>query len=553
MKKYYRQKLPQSTPAKPSANDAEVQLLIKWRKQADLYVSECMGVNEANGFRATRNQQVPALKAISQLALVKGIVSDFDKGIKNAWVEREGPPTPEMREMSKKLGVSVMAGRNTGKDTFASWVGFWFLTMHNASRTKIACFAPTQSQLKTVLWSEFALWHGMNAKTTGLPMFQMQNDVAVEAEKIYIRGPKNEGKTGFICHRTPQKNVDKEQMKKTLSGLHADNLLFIMDEASGIDDAIMEECELTMMGRKNLMLQIGNPHKPYGYFYDSHFGKHSDKWLRFHWDSEECELVSKQHILNLEERYGRDSDAFRVNVKGLPPTGGDDAFIPYQWIIEACEREMSVPKDTAIVMGYDPAGSGRDSAFLTVRQGGKILGVHRIDSPDNFAQEDAILRLIKVDYIDYRLASVCVETDGLGKDIYERLSRSLPGKVRPVQMGKRLAHGRFYNNRVKLWHSLRKSFEAGLIDIPNIRELREELSTIQSLNNDSGDLLMISKAVIRKKLGRSSDRADSLVMTFAVDDVIASPTSEKERDFYNRERHKVEYQGYTGSNSFMGV
>ena len=47
-------------------------------------------------------------------------------------------------------------------------------------------------------------------------------------------------------------------------------MLFIVDEASGVADPIMEAILGTLSGENNKLLMCGNPTKTTGTFYDSH-------------------------------------------------------------------------------------------------------------------------------------------------------------------------------------------------------------------------------------------------------------------------------------------
>lgn len=512
----------------------EQELLLKaWRLDAVKCVEECVGINKHNGFQIS-NQQAEGLHELSELARCKNVVSSFNEGT------LKRTPNEHEYEYASKLGLSIMSGKGTGKDAFAAWCMKWMLGTFDSP--KILCTAPTQNQLKQVLWSEFALWHGRRNKQ-GEPMYLMKQNIAVEGEKIYMRGVadpgEKDGKYWCAFYRTPQRNVDKAQMQKTLSGFHADNMMFILDEASGIDDFVFEDLENTMTGRVNFALLIFNPHKPSGFAYETHYGKHRDQWIKLHWDAEESDIVSAQHILNMEKKYGRDSDNFLVNVKGLPPRGGDDSLIPYQMAYEAYNREVIPPAETEVVVGIDVARGGKDYTVVTVRQGGKVLGQHRVSSIDTFIQLDEIDRILKVDYEKYRISKICVDATGVGATFYDVVSRRYPGICIPVKMAETPRNNRkFRKRRDELFWAMRDRFMDGTIEIPEIQDLLEDLHCIQ-YSQTTGKIIVDNKDVIKKKIGRSCDYADSLVLTFAVDDIASSPLNNATEAAY-RNRHIVD-------------
>ncbi len=53
---------------------------------------------------------------------------------------------------------------------------------------------------------------------------------------------------------------------ENMQGFHEDNMLFIVDEASGVADTIMEAILGTLSGENNKLLMLGNPTKTSGVF-----------------------------------------------------------------------------------------------------------------------------------------------------------------------------------------------------------------------------------------------------------------------------------------------
>lgn len=78
--------------------------------------------------------------------------------------------------------------------------------------------------------------------------------------KIYMR---NYEERWFATARTATK-------PENMRGFHEDYMLFIVDEASGVEDQIMEAILSTLSGEFNKLLMCGNPTRTSGVFYDSH-------------------------------------------------------------------------------------------------------------------------------------------------------------------------------------------------------------------------------------------------------------------------------------------
>lgn len=100
-----------------------------------------------------------------------------------------------------------------------------------------------------------------------------------------------------------------------MQGYHEDHMLFVVDEASGIEDEIMETILGTLSGENNKLFMCGNPTKTSGTFYDSHT---KDRALyKCHTvSSRNSKRTNKDNIASLERKYGAESNVVRVRVDG---------------------------------------------------------------------------------------------------------------------------------------------------------------------------------------------------------------------------------------------
>jgi hypothetical protein len=531
-------------------SDEEGDLLYKWHKDAVAFVEECMGFTEENNLRLSK-QQKEFLAVLSEFTYAKGLVHDYDHKISDI------KPTERQRELSKKMGMSIMAGKGVGKDFIAAMAIFWFLCTHHAPLIK--CTAPTQDQLRNVLWSELARWHGHTDKD-GKTLFQMKGQVAVEMQKIYMLGVADpmdpnskDGLYWSATYKTPQKNVDVEQMKKTLSGNHAPNMMFVLDEASGVHDAVFEDLENTMTGRKNFALVIFNPHKASGFAYESQYGKLAKKFLRFQWSSEESEVVSKQHVENMKELYGEESDNYRVNILGLPPKGGDAAFFPYVWIQEARDREMIPLPTDGHILGIDIAMEGKDSTIICNRKGPKVLGFDRLDSRETLDLANEIHEYCnKIEREGGRIDAICIDAIAVGKGVADILYRMRPDNVYLVKGSQASTGDQFRKLRDDLFWRARRALENGMIDIPAHDEFIKELNVIQA-SEDTGKLVIMPKPKIIKLLGHSPDHLDAFILSFHFGSTSFTQLgSQSNRKDSYRDARIIE-EPEDGEHGFMGV
>lgn len=232
--------------------------------------------------------------------------------------------------------VTVKSGQGVGKTGEEAALALWFLSCFPYSR--VVATAPTKQQLHDVLWAEIDKW--MNNSPL-LPQLLKWTKTYV-----YVQGFE---KRWFAVARTATK-------PENMQGFHEDNMLFIVDEASGVADPIMEAITGTLAGENNKLLLMGNPTKTSGTFYDSHT---ADRALyRCHTvSSEDSKRTNKENIEAMKRKYGEDSNVVRVRIKGLFPEQEDDVFIMISWLEASCKTEMS--KGTAKAFGqyYDEDGN----------------------------------------------------------------------------------------------------------------------------------------------------------------------------------------------------
>jgi len=83
-----------------------------------------------------------------------------------------------------------------------------------------------------------------------------------------------------------------------------------------------------------------------------------------------------------------------------------------------------------------------------------------------------------------------------------------------VHTGTRLSDDRNYNTKARMWRMALEYLKRGGCSAPVDAEFKSQLSSVKYLYKD-GLLLMESKKDYKKRMGKSPDRADSWVLTFA--------------------------------------
>ena len=200
--------------------------------------------------------------------------------------------------VAKNQMTSVRSGHGIGKSAVEAWTVIWF--MSTRPFPKIPCTAPTQHQLFDILWAEISKWLRNNKA--------LERELMWTKEKVYMKQYPEEW---FAVARTASK-------PDALQGFHADDILYIIDEASGVDDKVFEPVLGALSTPGARLLMCGNPTQLSGFFYDSHH-KNRGSYTTFHVDGRNSSRVSDDFVKTIIQMYGEDSDVFRVRVAGEFP------------------------------------------------------------------------------------------------------------------------------------------------------------------------------------------------------------------------------------------
>ena len=447
--------------------------------------------------------------------------------------------TKEELAYSKKIGISVMSGKGNGKDFWAALVSLFFMMFNNMKGLGTANSA---KQLRNVFWSEIAkvmsLSKRLDEKDPQSPTI-LEELIEWQTEKIYMKHLK--GKRWFMEAVTVPDRASEEDQAKALTGRHEDYMCFVIDEAAGMPDAVFSKLEGTLTGKLNLIVMIFNPVRRTGFAVRSQY-EEKDKWVTLRWNSEESEIVNKTHIENLAT-YGKDSNIYRVDVLGLPPIAETDTLIPYDWVMDAIDREIGDESDP-IIKGVD-VGAGGDNSIILTRRGGKVTKITGFNEADTMIFTGRVAQEILRD----DPAGTFIDIIGVGKGVHDRLLEQ-GHNVFAVDV-RRTAHSdRYKNRRDELAQKVRKMFEDGIISIPNHESLIRQLISIKTKPPDShGRQVLESKQEMKRRIGHSPDEFDSLCMSMAFEDSIFR--SQKESDAYDK--YDDPGYGYTASStSWMG-
>lgn len=393
--------------------------------------------------------------------------------------------------------TAVRSGHGVGKTFIAATTLLWFL--YSFPNSRVITTATTWSQVQDLLWHEVNALHR-----------SARADLGGEVLQTRLKLP--DGRFAVGLSAAPER-------KESFQGHHAENLLLIFDEASGIPRPIFEAGEgyMTSAGAKQLL--IGNPTQPAGDFFDAfHSGRASYATHAISVldspaftgeqvpDDVAARLPSQEFVDEAKARWGEESPLYQVRVLGQFPTSTDDTVVPLQAVEEAQQR--STAKTFPIIVSCDVARFGSDETVIAVRKGDWIRIHGRYHGQDTMSTAGAIIDAVRQN----PGAEIVVDDDGLGGGVTDRL-REQGYRVKAFRAGGRPIDKQGYPNaRSEMWFSFAERLDE--IDLDPDDQLAADLTSPRYKLDSQGRRVVEEKKETKKRLGRSPDRADAVLMAF---------------------------------------
>ena len=408
--------------------------------------------------------------------------------------------------------IAMCASKGVGKSTVLAWVVWHFM----ATRYKplVACTSISADNLRDGLWAELARWQQVSPLLSRAFELSKERIIALGKDELG-----NElGLTWYCSARNWSKTADMYQQSNTLAGLHAENLLFVVDEAGAIPDAVVAAAEAglaTVGGDKRLVL-AGNPTNLDGPLYRACM-RDAALWriTRISSAPDDPKRSTRVKIEWAQEQiriYGRDNPWVLVNVFGQFPPSSMNSLVGPAEVEAAFTRAMTLNSQDsfAILIGVDVARFGDDRTVIVVRQGRAMRGPPIIlRGADTVEVAGRVAKLAA----ELRADAVFVDaTGGHGVGVIDIL-RQAHLRVLEVHFSGSPNDPTFFNKRSEIWWLAADWVkQASLPLLPDIvREFCEPTYSLQG-----GKLRLEEKEQIKSRLGYSPDIVDALACTFSM-------------------------------------
>lgn len=411
--------------------------------------------------------------------------------------------------------TAVPSCHGPGKSWSASAIAAWWIDVHPPGTAFVVTTAPTDAQVKAILWREIRRRHRQAA---------IMGRVTLEAKWYMGESSSDEELIGM--GRKPQ-DYDADAFQ----GIHAKYVLVLVDEAGGVPKILFDALETLMTNEYARMLAIGNPDDPTSHF-ETICRPNSDwnviripVWVTPNFTGEAIpaslaeDLVTPLWVNEREVKWGRGSPLWQAKVEAEFPKISNDTLFTPEMIQKA--HALSKPGLEYGNYAWDIARYGADETVGYRNRGGVVRKVFNKHQQDTVTSANIIAAHLSMHGENY--VPAVVDVVGVGAGVVDTLA-SLDFNVVPFNGGEAaFDNKRFRNRRAEVAWRTRELMENNEIDLdPFDEELAAQLSVLKWNIDRAGRIMIESKDDMRRRGLPSPDRADCVMMATGVLDGLDS-------------------------------
>lgn len=283
--------------------------------------------------------------------------------------------------------VAICSGHKIGKSACIAGLALWYYCSFIDARVIMS--STTSRQVDQILWRELRM---MRARSGRCVECKRADPDGFVIPRPCPHSALIDGEQGELA-RTGLKSVDFREIfgftarePEAMAGISGRNLLYLIDEASGVPDEIFEALEGNRAGGARIVL-MSNGTRNEGEFFEA-FTSKLELYFTLRISSEETPnvvrdeevipgLATRAWIEEKKREWGPDSPLYLVRVKGQHATNEEGRIFSLARIAEAEQRWYDTPEVGRLFIGIDPAGesgSGDETVFC-VRRGLKMLSL----------------------------------------------------------------------------------------------------------------------------------------------------------------------------------
>ena len=196
---------------------------------------------------------------------------------------------------------------------------------------------------------------------------------------------------------------------------------------------------------------------------------------------------------------------------GAPVNQGDTKLIAAKDVRKAQENKI-LSSTSPLIIGVDIARYGNDKTVLCFRRGRYCFKIQDYTHLDTVELANKLTAIIK----EESPARIFLDMGNTGAGVYDILKdRGFAKTVRGINFGaKAINDDRYYNKRAEMWANANDWLKDN-VQLVNDDELLDDLCSVNKMYDAKGRLQLEAKDKVKERIGRSPDKADAFVLTFA--------------------------------------
>ena len=429
-----------------------------------------------------------------------------------------------------KRRVAVRGPHGLGKTAMEALATLWFAETREAAGDdwKVPTLASVWRQLDKFLWPEIHKWARRIDwdKLARQPWRDSRDLLDLNLKLTY-------GSAFALASDTPE----------SLEGAHADHILYVFDESKAIPAGVFDAAEGAFSGSGSdtvleaLALVVSTPGEPSGRFADIHLNRPgTEDWWTRHVTVDEAIAagrISRDWVEARGRQWGRTSSIYMNRVLGEFAKQSEDSTIPLAWVELAVERWKTYMDDIKQgvqqlpplnKIGLDVARSGEDHTVLAARHDRIITEVNRWSLASTMKTARNAMNYLRTHGHTYAAVDVIgigagvvdkMREDGYEIDAFNGSEKSLLTDV-SGEIG-------FANRRAAAWWTMRELLDpinGAEICLPDDDMLIGDLVAPKWMMTKSGRIQIEDKKEVKRRIGRSPDTGDAVVLAFCPEEPV---------------------------------
>ena len=404
--------------------------------------------------------------------------------------------------------TTVKSCNSAGKDWLGARIALWW--MMTWEECTVVLTAPTWHQVENVMWREL-------------------NSAWLQSAFPLSEEPPNKTSWSLGAKRFAMGLSTTE--KERVMGIHNENVLIIVTEASGMPDDIMDAIDTLTASGNTKLLYLGNPTVTSGAFYDS-FNK--DKQLfncitipynetpNFLSGGEVVRsyLIQPKWVEERKIKWGEGSLLWVAHVEAEFPSEDNTMVFPGEIINAALNREPDEGWDDDSIscsVGCDVARKGVNKTTLCKIRENAIIHLSQYGN----TKTTDVARIIREHSTPNDL--IAVDDSGVGGGVVDILEDKGVDVLPFIAGASAVDNKRFANQGSEMWWELRTALDnylslKPLRSHPLIKDLIDQLRSIK-YEPDGKDRIIVNKKVRGEKWRNvdhdSPDLAEALMIAVA--------------------------------------